>query len=260
LISGSLTRWPTRLRTNRVVAGNTASTAALTAMKTTSTGPKLANSPPRESTVPKSVTKQAARINLPSSLRFRPVSTITAYTTEVVLSATPLISAAWSFGGVVAFIYADLIVLPILNIYRKYYGRRVSLYLLGTFYATMVVAGLLVEALFGLLGLIPEERSAKVVEARVSWNYTTFLNIAFLVLSAVLIARFLRRGGPAMLRMKGGSGGEHADNETTATAAHRAHDRGHEEGEYVCPMHPEVRSGHEGKCPKCGMALQQIHA
>jgi uncharacterized membrane protein YraQ (UPF0718 family) len=117
----------------------------------------------------------------------------------------PLAAVLWnggiSFGGVIAFIFADLIVLPILNIYRKYYGRRVSLYLLVTFYATMVVAGLVVETLFGLLGLIPDERDAKVVEASVTWNYTTFLNIAFLALTAVLVVRFLQSGGPEMLRM-----------------------------------------------------------
>jgi uncharacterized protein len=71
------------------------------------------------------------------------------------------------FGGVIAFIFADLIVLSILNIYRKYDGWRMSLFLLTTFYAAMVVAGLLVELLFGLLGLIPDERNAKVVEASI---------------------------------------------------------------------------------------------
>jgi hypothetical protein len=62
-------------------------------------------------------------------------------------------------------------------------------------------AGWIVELLFGVLGLIPDEREAKVVEASVSWNYTTFLNIVFLALSAILVARFLRTGAPAMLRM-----------------------------------------------------------
>jgi uncharacterized protein len=117
----------------------------------------------------------------------------------------PLAAVLWnggiSFGGVVAFIFADLIVLPILNIYRKYYGARMTLFLLGTFYATMAAAGLLVEVLFGALGLIPAERNAKVVEASVTWNYTTILNLLFLALAAVLLVRFLRTGGPAMLRM-----------------------------------------------------------
>ena len=117
----------------------------------------------------------------------------------------PLAAVLWnggiSFGGVVAFIFADLIILPILNIYRKYYGRRMSLFLLGTLYATMAAAGFIVEILFGWLGLIPTERNAKVVEAGVQLNYTTVLNVLFLALAAVLVVRFMRTGGPAMLRM-----------------------------------------------------------
>jgi uncharacterized protein len=117
----------------------------------------------------------------------------------------PLAAVLWnagiSFGGVVAFIFADLIVLPILNIYRKYYGLRVAGFLLATFYAAMVGAALAVEFLFQAVGLVPEERNAKVVEASVTWNYTTVLNIAFLLLAAALVLRFVRTGGVPMLRM-----------------------------------------------------------
>jgi uncharacterized protein len=120
----------------------------------------------------------------------------------------PLAAVLWnggiSFGGVIAFIFADLIVLPILDIYRKYYGWKMAAFLLASFYATMVAAGLVVELLFGALGLIPEQRAAKVVEASISWNYTTILNLAFLGLAAVLVVRFLHTGGPAMLKMMGG--------------------------------------------------------
>ena len=119
----------------------------------------------------------------------------------------PLAAVLWnggiSFGGVMSFIFADLIVLPILNIYRKYYGGKVSLFLLGTFYAAMVAAGLVIELVFGALGLIPDERNARVVEAQISLNYTTVLNVVFLVLAAVLVWRFLRTGGPEMLKMMG---------------------------------------------------------
>jgi uncharacterized membrane protein YraQ (UPF0718 family) len=126
----------------------------------------------------------------------------------------PLAAVLWnggiSFGGVVAFIFADLLILPILNIYRKYYGTRMTLVLLGTFYASMVGAGYLVELLFGVTGLIPAERSAKVMQEGVTWNYTTWLNIAFLLLAAVLVVRFFRSGGRDMLRMMGGApGAEH---------------------------------------------------
>jgi len=116
----------------------------------------------------------------------------------------PLAAVLWnggiSFGGVLAFIFADLIVLPILDIYRKYYGWKTAGFLLATFYATMVAAGLIVEFLFQGLGLVPTDRNAKVVEASVTWNYTTVLNIIFLGLAAALVGRFLRTGGLPMLR------------------------------------------------------------
>lgn len=117
----------------------------------------------------------------------------------------PLAAVLWnngiSFGGVIAFIFADLIVLPILDIYRKYYGLRMTGFLLVTFYVATAAAAFIVEAAFGALGLIPEERKAQVVEAAVIWNYTTWLNVIFLILAALLVWRFMKTGGPAMLRM-----------------------------------------------------------
>jgi hypothetical protein len=102
----------------------------------------------------------------------------------------------------VSFIFADLIILPILNIYRKYYGRRVAVFLFATFYLTMTAAGLIVDLLFKLLSLEPTgARHAKVTNAGVSWDYTTVLNVVFLALAAVLVTRYFRRGGGlAMLR------------------------------------------------------------
>lgn len=123
----------------------------------------------------------------------------------------PLAAVLWnggiSFGGVIAFIYADLLILPILNIYRKYYGTTMMLTLLGTFYAAMVAAGYLVELIFGTTNLIPAQRNATVIEASISWNYTTWLNIAFLALAAILVARFVTSGGLPMARTMGGSPG-----------------------------------------------------
>jgi uncharacterized membrane protein YraQ (UPF0718 family) len=118
----------------------------------------------------------------------------------------PLAAVLWnggiSFGGVLAFIFADLIILPILDIYRRYYGWRMAGFLLATFYATMVAAGLAVEFLFQGLGIERHTRDAKVVMASVSWNYTTYLNIAFLVFAATLLWRYFRYGGGlSMLRM-----------------------------------------------------------
>jgi uncharacterized membrane protein YraQ (UPF0718 family) len=118
----------------------------------------------------------------------------------------PLAAVLWnggiSFGGVLAFIFADLIILPILDIYRRYYGWRMAWFLFGTFYVTMAIAGLIVEFVFQGAGLIPHTRHAKIEMASVSWNYTTFLNIMFLVVAAVLVGRYFRRGGGwRMLRM-----------------------------------------------------------
>jgi uncharacterized protein len=117
----------------------------------------------------------------------------------------PLAAVLWnggiSFGGVIAFIFADLIVLPILNIYRKYYGLKMTGLLFVTFYAAMAGAALIVELIFGAVGLIPAQRNARVVEASIAWDYTAWLNIAFLILAAWLVWRFLKTGGPAMLRM-----------------------------------------------------------
>ncbi len=121
----------------------------------------------------------------------------------------PLAGVLWnggiSFGDVIAFIFADLIVLPILNIYRKYYGLKMAGFLFVTFHAAMAGAALIVELIFGALGLVPSQRNARVIEASVSWDYTTWLNIAFLVLAGLLVWRFLKTGGPAMLRMMNGS-------------------------------------------------------
>jgi uncharacterized membrane protein YraQ (UPF0718 family) len=128
----------------------------------------------------------------------------------------PLAAVLWnggiSFGGVVSFIFADLIILPILNIYRKYYGWRMAAFIAVTFYATMVLAGYAVEVLFQALHLVPEQRNAQVIEAHISWNYTTWLNIGFLAIAAVLIVRFFGTGGAPMLRMMGGSA-EHSHHE-----------------------------------------------
>jgi len=123
--------------------------------------------------------------------------------------ASVLRNGGSSFGGVLAFIYADLIVLPILNIYRKYYGLKVSLFLFVTMFASMAVAALAVELLFKALGLIPAERHAKIVEAAIQWNYTTILNIIFLILAAMLITRFFRTGGKKMLKMMNEVPAEH---------------------------------------------------
>ena len=124
----------------------------------------------------------------------------------------PLAGVLWnggiSFGGVISFVFADLIILPILIIYRKYYGTKMALFIAGTFYATMVLAGYVIEVLFSLLHLVPAERAAKVTDASISWNYTSFLNIVFLLIATALVYRFIRSGGLAMLKMMNGKTAE----------------------------------------------------
>jgi len=132
----------------------------------------------------------------------------------------PLAAVLWnggiSFGGVISFIFADLIILPILNIYRKYYGGRMSLYLLGVSYAAMAVAGFLVGGAFQLLGLAPTNHHVTVFDTQPTWNYTTFLDIAFLLLMAVLAWRFVTTGGIEMLRA-------HARRPEASDTGHQGH-------------------------------------
>ena len=121
----------------------------------------------------------------------------------------PLAAVLWnggiSFGGVISFIFADLIILPILVIYRKYYGTRMMLFILASFYLTMALAGYAVELIFGGAGIVPTTRNAQVLTATVSWNYTTYLNIVFIALAIALVWRFFRTGGSMMLKMMGGA-------------------------------------------------------
>jgi uncharacterized membrane protein YraQ (UPF0718 family) len=115
----------------------------------------------------------------------------------------PLAAVLWnggiSFGGVVAFIYADLIVLPIIDIYRKYYGWKVTGVIVVTFYVAMAVAALIIEFLFQALGLIPTQRNVQIVDMSITFNYTTVLNIIFLAIALFLVVRFFKTGGPKML-------------------------------------------------------------
>jgi uncharacterized protein len=117
----------------------------------------------------------------------------------------PLAAALWkggiSFGGVVSFIFADLITCPLLLIYRRYYGTRLMLRMLATFWAVMAIAGLATEGIFRALGIVPKVRSAQIAPDRFSWNYTTYLNIIFLALFAVLYWAYRNRE-----RLGGGRG------------------------------------------------------
>ncbi len=102
----------------------------------------------------------------------------------------PLAAALWkggiSFGGVVSFIFADLIAFPLLLIYRKFYGTRMTLRMLAVFWAVMSVAGLATEGIFRAAGLVPTTRPRQIVTDHFSWNYTSYLNLVFLVLFVAL--------------------------------------------------------------------------
>ena len=120
----------------------------------------------------------------------------------------PLAAALWtggiSFGGTIAFVFADLIALPLLLIYRRYYGTRLTLKLLAVFWVTMSIAGLATEYLFKAANLLPAPDTADhgMVGRDVwGWNYTTVLDIVALIafLGIYLLYRNRRRLG-------GGSG------------------------------------------------------
>jgi uncharacterized membrane protein YraQ (UPF0718 family)/YHS domain-containing protein len=110
----------------------------------------------------------------------------------------PLAAALWnggiSFGGVVAFIFADLIALPLLLIYRKQYGGRMALRLLGLFWAVMTLAGLSTQYLFKALGWVPTASPGAVVGDTLRWDWTTFLDIAAFAAFALLYWLYRNRG------------------------------------------------------------------
>ena len=117
----------------------------------------------------------------------------------------PLAATLWtggiSFGGVVAFIFSDLITLPLLLIYRRYYGTRLTLRLVAVFWAVMSAAGLIVEGLFSAAGLVPGTRRLHAVTTTFQWDYTTFLDLAFLALAGLLYWLYRNRE-----RLGGGTG------------------------------------------------------
>jgi uncharacterized protein len=117
----------------------------------------------------------------------------------------PMAAALWhggiSFGGVISFIFADLIAIPLLLIYRKYYGTRLTLRMFVWFYAVMATAALITEGLFYVTGNIPSSRPENIVETHFAWNYTTFLNIAALAALAFLYRLYRNRE-----RLGGGAG------------------------------------------------------
>jgi len=112
----------------------------------------------------------------------------------------PLAAVLWaggiSFSGVIAFVFADLLVIPIVLIYRKYYGGRVAARLVALMFGAIVIAALVVDGIFSALGLVPTTRPSidSISERAITWNYTAVLNIVFLLVACALVALTLRRG------------------------------------------------------------------
>jgi YHS domain-containing protein len=112
----------------------------------------------------------------------------------------PLAAVLWaggiSFSGVLAFIYADLIIIPIALAYRKYYGGWLAARLVAIMFGAMVVAALAVDGVFSLLGWVPSSRPSigSISERPITWNYTAALNLVFLAVFVALLALTARRG------------------------------------------------------------------
>lgn len=161
-----------------------------------------------------------------------PLIAVASFTCSV--GNVPLAAVLWnggiSFGGVAAFIFGDLIILPILNIYRKYYGGKMTAFMVVTFYFAMVAAALAVEGLFQVLGWVPQERHTAILDAAITFNYTTVLDIIFGGVFIVLATLFFRSGGPEMMRMV--EQGEHH---------HDAHGHDSSDG------HPDHRHHHQSE-------------
>lgn len=111
----------------------------------------------------------------------------------------PLASHLWangiSFGGVIAFIYGDLLVVPLILIYVKYYGGRATAWIVVVFYLTMSTAGIVVDLLFSALGIVPTgARPPSAVEhAMIRWNYTSWLDCLAAVVFAIFLYLHLRK-------------------------------------------------------------------
>jgi uncharacterized membrane protein YraQ (UPF0718 family) len=126
-------------------------------------------------------------LQLPLNAAIGPVVAIVSFVCSI--GNVPLAAVLWasgiSFGGVLAFLYADLIVLPLLDVYRRYYGWRMAAYIGAIFFATMFLSGLLMDMVFTTLGLVPPPNpDIRTQMTHFSLNYTFWLNIVFGALAA----------------------------------------------------------------------------
>ena len=144
------------------------------------------------------ITDAPAPLRLLENVLLGPIVAALAFVCSV--GNVPLAAVLWaggiSFSGVIAFIYADLIIIPIVLAYRKYYGWTLTWRMVTIMFATMVAAALAVDGIFVAAGLIPEHRPSvdSITSRAISWNYTTVLNIVFLVVAGVRVGLTVRRG------------------------------------------------------------------
>lgn len=106
-----------------------------------------------------------------------------------------------AFAGIMAFIFSDLVVLPVLRIQAQYYGWKMALYILAVFLLILIVVSLLLHYGFAALHMLPDPENAKQVVNRDFFNvdYTLFLNLIFLAMSAALFVwRWRQSGLPAL--------------------------------------------------------------
>jgi uncharacterized protein len=165
------------------------------------------------------LTDQGGTLELIENVIVGPLVAVLSFVCSV--GNVPLAAVLWgggiSFSGVIAFIYADLIIIPIVLIYGRYYGWRLTALLVGIMFGAMVAAALIVDAIFSGLGLIPEQRPSidSITERGISWNYTTALNIVFTLVACALIGLTLRRGARDPVC------GMTVDHRTAETSEHR---------------------------------------
>ena len=136
-------------------------------------------------------------IRIPENALIGPIIAVLSFVCSV--GNIPLAAVLWSggisFAGVMAFIFADLIVLPIIAIYRKYYGPGLALRMTALMFSTMVVAALIVDGLFSSAGLIPKTRpTAADIFTSVQLDYKLILNALAILIFAALFGLTIRRG------------------------------------------------------------------
>lgn len=156
-------------------------------------------------------------VQVPANALIGPVIAIISFVCSI--GNVPMAAVLWAsgttFGGVLAFLYADLIVLPLLDVYRRYYGWRMAAYIGAVFFATMAASALIMDVIFGALGLVPSpNRNIRAEMVHFAFNYTFWLNLLFGVFTIWLA--LLARRHPMQP-------GGHAHHHEAASGAHSGH-------------------------------------